>query len=221
MTDVDDLVVISDTELLYAQAKHRLRLAWPEVEQDFKNQLEDLKMTGLDAGSQVELVVSRAGLRKSLDDSMPAAFKGKVEVKHYVHRFSEWRSFAEGLLSKAGGDLAKRNLADYYYIGWKACNFHGTIRDIAKCSADHSGFLLRDFEPKFELSPEVETLLSAVKGMDYDIEGDIFTFGMNRHFRSPLGFRCGTPKWDRLIKRLSNAEDLDLIKFATIAGKIR
>lgn len=220
VADVDDLYVSGDDELVLAQAKDRIKLGWPEVEERFEEQLAELKKFNLLRHSRVKLVVSKKELQVSLLEKRPEKL-AEVEVEHFQNASDDFLPYAEILVAKAGDGEAMANARQHYYDAWRALDFSASVGDVAFRANQLTYGNIRMLRPAIELPEPIKEALKKVEFLRSEVIGDRLYYAFQEEELAPQRWIIGSPKWASFVEALSVAKGLDYMGFLKLMVEIR
>lgn len=181
---VDDLIVVCQNNATFRhyQLKNSITVAWGEelksIADDFSKQY--ILNQSMSRETKLHLVVSNQELRAKLDESMPAALKTYTQVLHFPYESSLVKviarqpDFYEAIEYLCAFDNPAPDkiecVATVLLGAWVSNNKSGVcVIEILKKAQDSTPSFIRSFSQQWQLDPEVESILSKIEGLSYNL----------------------------------------------------
>lgn len=181
---VDDLIIIcqDDTTVGHYQLKNRTDVAWgnglQSITDDFTKQYA--LNQSMSRESKLYLVVSSQELKLRLTESLPAAIKAYSQVLHFPYESSlvkviaqqpDFQEAIEYLCAFENPSPDKIECVAAVLLGaWVSSNKSGvSVKEILMKAQQSTPSFIRSFSQEWQLDPEVESILSKVEGLSYNL----------------------------------------------------
>lgn len=181
---VDDLIIISQDDITFQhyQLKNRTDVAWgsglQSITDDFSKQYA--LNQSMSRESKLHLVVSNQELSLRLNESLPAAIKAYSQVIHFPYESSlvkviaqqpDFREAIEYLCAFENPAPDKIECVAGVLLGaWVSSDKSGvSVMEILIKAQQSTPSFIRSFSQEWQLDPEVESILSKIEGLSYNL----------------------------------------------------
>lgn len=181
---VDDLIIVCQDDITFQhyQLKNRTDVAWgsgtQSITDDFSKQYA--LNQSMSRESKLHLVVSNQQLSLRLNESLPAAIKAYSNVLHFPYESSlvkviaqqpDFREAIEYLCAFENPAPDKIECVAAVLLGaWVSSDKSGvSVREILIKAQQSTPSFIRSFSQEWQLDPEVESILSKIEGLSYNL----------------------------------------------------
>ncbi|HEY9600725.1 MAG TPA: hypothetical protein V6C85_03885 [Allocoleopsis sp.] len=181
---VDDLIIVcqDDITVQHYQLKNRTDVAWgngpQSITDDFSKQYA--LNQSMSRESKLHLIVSSQELSVRLSESLPAAIKAYSQVLHFPYESSlvkviaqqpDFREAIEYLCAFENPAPDKIECVAAVLLGaWVSSDKSGvSVMEILIKAQQSTPSFIRSFSQEWQLDPEVESILSKIEGLSYNL----------------------------------------------------
>jgi hypothetical protein len=181
---VDDLIIVCQDDITFQhyQLKNRTDVAWgsglQSITDDFSKQYA--LNQSMSRQSKLHLVVSSQELSLRLNESLPAAIKAYSQVLHFPYESSlvkviaqqpDFQEAIEYLCAFENPAPDKIECVAAVLLGaWVSSDKSGvSVREILIKAQQSTPSFIRSFSQQWQLDPEVESILSNIEGLSYNL----------------------------------------------------
>ena len=181
---VDDLIVVCQDNITFQhyQLKNRTDVTWgnrpQSITDDFSKQYA--LNQSMSRESKLHLVVSSQELSVRLNESLPAAINAYSQVLHFPYESSlmkviaqqpDFREAIEYLCAFENPAPDKIECVAAVLLGaWVSSDKSGiSVREILMKAQQSTPSFIRSFSQEWQLDPEVESILSKIEGLSYNL----------------------------------------------------